>query len=434
MIARKSARIVQSRGAVQTDDAREPGFENALRHALATPAAVPPGECVDGETLAAWSEGSLPPVQAESVELHLSSCPSCQALLAAFVHTTPAQPAAVPLWRRWQLQWLVPLATATGALVIWLSVPGRPPATSAQQAVAQDARAVPELTVPASPRSPSESQKELEAKLSSQATEGSSATLRSTAPANTPPSPSIVATAAPLKPQQTAAAAADALATSVQDKQKREADARIAVVADAAPPATAVAPARTDAAAGARAAVEERKAAAAPAAPPPIAERPAAAAPAPSPTPPVAAEPPPLQAAAAPSAAGRQEAAAGGLQARAFRASSIDVASPTSASRWRIAIGAGIDYFGKTAPSGRVVDIPPSTMILAGSSPQDEVCWMVGRAGSVYLTTDGSHFTRIAFPDAVDLVAVRATDAKTVTVTSASGRMYRTTDAGKSWQ
>lgn len=420
---------------MHTDDAREQGFDSALRHALATPAAVPPGDCVDGETLAAWSEGSLPALQAESVELHLSSCPSCQALLAAFVRTTPVQAAAVPLWRRWQLQWLVPLATATGALVIWLSVPGRPPAAAAHVQVARDERAVPEFTVPTSQQPRSENQKELEAKRSSEAAAASSSAGLMKRPARVPASPSMVAVAPTVAPQQTAAAE-DALAKSIQDKQKREADSRVAAVADAAPPADAALRARADAAG--RVALEQRKAdtAATPAAPPAVAERPAplvATAPAAAPLAPAEPPPPAAAPAAAPAAGNRQGVAAGGL-ARAFGAASIDVTSPTAASRWRIAIGIGVNYFGKTALAGRLADIPASTTMLAGSSPQDDVCWMVGRAGAVYLTTDGTHFTRIAFPDVVDLVAVRATNAQTVTVTSSSGRTYRTTDAGKSWQ
>jgi len=246
----------------------------------------------------------------------------------------------------------------------------------------------------------------------------------------------MVAVAPTVAPQQPAAAAADALAKSLQEKQKREADSRVAAVADPAPPADAALRARADAAG--RVALERKaETAATPAAPPAVAERPAPlVATAPAAAPLAAAEPPPPAAApaAATAAANRQGVAAGGLQARAFGAASIDVTSPTAASRWTIAVGTGVNYFGKTALAGRLADIPASSTVLAGSSPQDDVCWLVGRAGAVYRTTDGTHFTRIAFPDAVDLVAVLATDAQTVTITSSSGRTYRTTDAGKSWQ
>jgi photosystem II stability/assembly factor-like uncharacterized protein len=72
--------------------------------------------------------------------------------------------------------------------------------------------------------------------------------------------------------------------------------------------------------------------------------------------------------------------------------------------------------------------------ITAGSAPEDQVCWLVGRAGVVYRTTDGTHFTHVSFPEPVDLVAVRGTDAQTATVTDATGRTYRTADGGKTWQ
>jgi photosystem II stability/assembly factor-like uncharacterized protein len=55
------------------------------------------------------------------------------------------------------------------------------------------------------------------------------------------------------------------------------------------------------------------------------------------------------------------------------------------------------------------------------------------RHGTVVLTTDGTQFTRLPFPDAVDLVSISATDDRHATVMSADGRTFRTDDQGKSW-
>ena len=113
---------------MQTDDARDRAFERALQQSLTGPGPVPAGECVDAETLAAWTAGGLGAAQAMSVEIHLSSCPECQALLAMFARATPALPAATPLWRRWRLNVLVPLATAAATVatrgVAWRPRPG----------------------------------------------------------------------------------------------------------------------------------------------------------------------------------------------------------------------------------------------------------------------------------------------------------------------
>jgi len=181
-------------------------------------------------------------------------------------------------------------------------------------------------------------------------------------------------------------------------------------------------------------AVAAAPAAAAPAAaPPPAAAIPAEPRPA-APTATAAAGVPAAETPVVPPAAARREQVAGFAQAGALKVAITEVLSPTSATRWRIAVGRPVDYFGPSSQSGRPTDIPAAPAIAAGSSPQDDVCWMVGRGGAVYLTTNGTHFARVTFPDAVDLIAVRATDATTATVTAASGRTYRTTDAGKTWQ
>ncbi|HEU5288302.1 MAG TPA: YCF48-related protein, partial [Candidatus Limnocylindria bacterium] len=72
--------------------------------------------------------------------------------------------------------------------------------------------------------------------------------------------------------------------------------------------------------------------------------------------------------------------------------------------------------------------------LLAGSAPSREVCWVVGRAGIVLLSVAGGEWRRIAFPEAVDLVAVSATDAITASVTTVDGRLFATSDGGKIWK
>ncbi len=70
----------------------------------------------------------------------------------------------------------------------------------------------------------------------------------------------------------------------------------------------------------------------------------------------------------------------------------------------------------------------------ARAAPSPNVIWRVGRAGLVQLATDGRTFVRIAFPEAVDLTAVTATDERQAKVTTADGRTFQTADGGHTWQ
>lgn len=72
-------------------------------------------------------------------------------------------------------------------------------------------------------------------------------------------------------------------------------------------------------------------------------------------------------------------------------------------------------------------------VLTAGSSTSRDVCWIVGRAGIVLVTTDGATWQRHPIPEAADLTAVRAIDARTATVTTADGRQFATADGGITW-
>ena len=79
--------------------------------------------CVDAETLAAWTAGTLSSREADAVEAHLADCASCQAVLAVFARTEPPPAVSESLWRRWHLRWAVPIAAAATAVAIWVAVP-----------------------------------------------------------------------------------------------------------------------------------------------------------------------------------------------------------------------------------------------------------------------------------------------------------------------
>src|SRR6476660_7980445 len=77
--------------------------------------------CVDAETLAAWMDGSLSGDALGRAEHHAAGCARCQAMLASMARTAP-ETAARPWWRLHKVKWMVPIAAAATAVVLWVSV------------------------------------------------------------------------------------------------------------------------------------------------------------------------------------------------------------------------------------------------------------------------------------------------------------------------
>src|SRR5215471_13438160 len=79
--------------------------------------------CLDAETLAAWSEGTLGRRDRADAEAHAATCARCQAMLAAMAKTAPPLPTRT-WWQTSTVRWLVPVATvSTIAVVVWVNVP-----------------------------------------------------------------------------------------------------------------------------------------------------------------------------------------------------------------------------------------------------------------------------------------------------------------------
>ena len=110
----------------------------------------------------------------------------------------------------------------------------------------------------------------------------------------------------------------------------------------------------------------------------------------------------------------------------------VSIVSPDPAIRWRIA-GAVLEHSANGGSSWDVVPTGIATALTAGAAPSPSVCWVVGRAGVVLLSTDGRSFSRVAFPEMTDLSAVRATDARSASVTTMDGRTFSTSDGGVAW-
>lgn len=164
------------------------------------------------------------------------------------------------------------------------------------------------------------------------------------------------------------------------------------------------------------------------------AEAPALAAPAPA-APPVAAQ---TGARAATAEAGARLGAVSGAVAAPSRMAfatgpDVIVVSSNPSTRFRLRPGGGVQRSADAGSTWRTEVSGTTETLRAGSSPSPSVCWLVGGAGTVLLSTDGRSWRRLAFPETVDLLSVAATDQDNASVTTADGRVFVTADGGQSW-
>jgi hypothetical protein len=383
---------------VQREDDRDRAIDRALRQSLRGPMSDP-GEHIDGETLAAWAEGQLRPEAAARAEEHASNCGQCQQMLAAFARTAPPPPVTKPIWSRWHLQWLVPIATAATVAAIWVVTPREEHARATSPLVDRVTEAP--RTPPAATVAPAEPQNAVGA--------------RSPAP---PPSAKEFKQSPSLPVGQSAAGAAKREEFERRDAPTAERQADAFAQPQAAPVAPPVGP---------QAGTQEKDSGK-----PRQLQETVAVAPA---SPAAAAAPPASTADASAGNRGLRDRAADTreLAARAF-AAPPEIRSPNSTNRWRIVNGGRqLERSTSGGSQWETASLSSPGVMTAGMSPASSVCWIVGRAGAVYVTTDGLRFVRVMFPESIDLVSVTATDDRHATVMSADGRSFRTDDHGATW-
>jgi len=364
-------------------------LRETLRDAAAT-AASP--ACLDADTLAAWADGTLQAADRSAAESHAAACARCQAMLAAMALTAPPPRARHP-WRAGAYKWLVPLAAAAAAVVLWVVVPSTPVAP-------QTAASRTPIALTAAP----------------------------------PPSERRADDAAALQPQPDTAKATvrqkpDTKEATERTRAKSAAASQLRDVAAPPPSFPPSTPVRVDAFASS----------AVPPAPPPPAAPPqptvapqgAASAGAPPPTP---AE----TIGAAPNANEsvqlRRELAAPAQALAKTSAATPDIVSPDRNVRWRIRTPGSVDRSTDGGLTWQTQAIGVTTPLVSGASPSPAICWVVGRGGVVLRSTDGATWQRVGLADAIDLIAIRASDAANATVTAANGRTFTTADGGKTWR
>lgn len=331
------------------------------------------GGCLDADTLAAWADHALSARELAAAEAHAADCARCQAMLAAMAKTAPAAPAAAaaPWWLP-SLRWLVPLTAAAAAVLIWTIVPMRMGPVNVRQ-VSQSAESIVEPPSPTQPPSPA-------------------AARDAVAPSS--------ATAVNERARREQQVPAEAKDLEVDKKSADGAKADAMAEANAALKAPAQ---RTDLsrAEGAKAdtRLEKRQAAAE-----------------------VAAAAPPAAPVAAPAA-----------KTFSFGAPETVIVSSNPASRWRILPGGAVQRSSDGGATWQTQSTGVTETLSRGSSPSPSVCWLVGPKGIVLRSTDGRSWTRVPFPEVVELSAILATDDQTATVTTSDGRQFVTEDGGRTW-
>jgi len=113
----------------------------------------------------------------------------------------------------------------------------------------------------------------------------------------------------------------------------------------------------------------------------------------------------------------------------------VIIVTPIDQYAWRVWPGGKIEYSFDSSRTWELQKSGVTTDLTAGSAPSDKVCWIVGRAGTVLLTTDrGKHWKRLASPIKEDVAGVYAQDGKRASVWTASHKQsFETNDGGMTW-
>ena len=364
---------------------RDQTIDRLLRQTLETPARGGVTDaCLDAETLAAWTAGSLSGAALESAHLHVADCPRCQELAGTLARLGSAVPQPVPAAapRRW-LAWFVPLTAAAAAIAIWFAVPGN----LGKRLTNDELKRVEQAAQPPAAEPPAA------ASVPNRNAPGTTAQ-----PQDVTPRPNERAAPAAADRQLSEAPAAPEAAEPREERARNDTaapqPARGEGGASASKEAVTSEVAR-DKAEGARVQAAP-SAAAAPAAPP----------------------------------SARFSAA----QAPARASITPDIVSPDPAVRWRI-LGSAVQHSSNGGSTWEAVSTGFPVELTAGAAPAVTVCWLVGRNGVVLLTVDGRTWRRVPFPDTTDLSGVRAVDAggRVAAISTADGRTLVTTDAGATW-
>jgi len=479
-------------------DERDRNFDKAIARHLrsAAPSADTRSHrhsCPDAETLAAYHERSLLPVEMNSWKEHIVGCALCQEILAHLETTDtiplhsaqeaavfskvesqslaagPARPVAAASPKsvrslrlvagtRWR--WLVPASAIAAGLLVWISLHEKPPGLPAANEIKIAKNQEPPASLPptATGSAALESRPQLTPPKSDEASDKTIASRRIT-PAETlkqiqpyahseklaSPKTPAKAEGKPQKDAERDAAADRIFGEKRADLDTKTVDGALRQREEAQSQTQALT--QSDAA---NAQLQNQANANMPrvAGPAPLNQvanaRKPEVAPAAAPRDQAAsakklkaaaaAPPPPAPAAVSGGEAGFSAGAAS--QMVMVVSDPTRIYAPGAASVWH-AGNAGLIEFSPDSGrswsrqrSGVIVDL------LTGSAPSEKVCWIVGRVGAILLTTDGGeHWKLISSPLKDDLGGIQATDELHATIWNLQNKKrFSTSDGGLTWE
>jgi hypothetical protein len=438
-VQRSAADSFQESERLNPVDKNNSPFDAILRGAMSqTPNAVSP-ECPDAAILAAYYDRSVNAAERARLEIHIADCARCQMQLAAIAHsdavasdTTPARRLITTL-RGWRI--VIPALAAAAALIVTILTmrPGRDDLRNQQLAAlsrrdmadklagaAQRPEAPPAPTAPEAPNA---------------ATFGGGLAMNEPRAARAPESEAVSGTAASAK----------ALAKQKMPETKRTqmAAAGSGIGTTSSRPGVPIAAAESPTVAKKSDQLTATARAAQVAAPPAVApgER-------------------SLQSFARSYLPGKPESASGagvgvgagaqppgaanaiggtgtGLPGTAnvyFGAPGAlaSISSPDRTNTWIVGRNGKIVLrdargYAHAQSSGVTTDLT------AGAAVSAQVCWVVGRSGTIVRTIDGEHWELVPSPTRDNLASVAANSADEAIVTVAGGQSFATSDGGRSW-
>ncbi|HET9399329.1 MAG TPA: zf-HC2 domain-containing protein [Candidatus Acidoferrales bacterium] len=435
---------------------RDAAVERMLSRRADGHAATP--DCPDAEVIAAYLDRSLDADENARCEEHFANCSRCQEVLAALtasenieaISTTPATAAAAAsapqsrtfapiaeaetaprksVWR-----WLVPVAVAAAALILWIDLrpkPSSPPAENRQvasNAPAQVPASEPATPTPAGPgaesktnqAAPANRKKDSQLQLNGsidgsvaakqkQPGSGGQAT-RSNAFGNASSASPQVAEALRDESAFEKSAISNAMPTPLPLPGQTSAADQSAGRAG-----VAGAPAQPFALGGTRMSTQAQNSTV-------QSSRQDQAA---------------REQAVSPSA--RTSGVIGGGELFGTNAATILISPANGDMVWRIGPRGRIERSTDSGNTWRATPAGVTADLLAGSAPASGVVWIVGKSGTILRTTDGgAHWTQPKSPSfgseqAPDWSSVVATDADHATISSLTGQSFITTDGGATW-
>lgn len=360
---------------------------------------APTADCLDAERLAAWSDGALSAIDGFDVEEHLSTCPRCQAMLAAYVRISGAAPEAavvLPFWRRPPMRWIAPLAATAAAAVIWFVMPrsATGPVPTTQMARVEQQPQGPAAESTSGPGTATDATDSTTKARERAATDV--AREQPSAPTARRPSAGTAATDVTMRgrvderPQNMARPEPPAVASPAA-KTPSESSQEVTVTAEVTPVQTA-----------------SSRLTAAPSSPPALAVRPAGGV---------------IEIIPRAMAARAQADAAAGI-----------IRESPARTRWQIRPDGTVVRIVGDAGTPEPVTLSPPARVIAGDAASPSECWLVGLAGAVWRSTDGLRFDRVTPPTSADLRTIVATSGRQATVATNDGRRFVTTDAGATWR